>query len=145
MTTDNLSKQTQITIVAALDSSSNKVQLFLANPCAALDASDQVTDTFSGSTEALSVTVTVLSANGEVDVKNTSDSSGSWSWTPSQGKAGGAPIYYSSATCNMLSTVVQVKDTFTIKVKGVLADPTVVITRGGPSNNVVVGSRPKQG
>lgn len=143
-TTDRLHKQkTQITIVAVLDGS--EVKLFLANDGLALQDSDRVKDKFKEQTSILGVTVTVLSANDEVSVSNSPDSLGSWSWTPSSGvTVGGATVYYSSATCAMPSKG-HVTDKFTIKVGGLTADPTVVITRGGTGAHLVIDSGPKQG
>jgi hypothetical protein len=141
MATDKLSKQTQITIVAAVDG--NNVKLFLANSGVSLDASDSVKDKFSNNSDASSVTVTVLSANGQVTVTNTA---GSWTWTQSQITAGDSTIYYSSATGAIPAPGEDpATNAFTIEVNGIQADPTVVIKRGGTANNLVVGSGPKQG
>jgi hypothetical protein len=143
MATEKLSTQINITIFAVLDGS--EVKLFLANNGAALDASDKVRDKFSGKTDAPSVTVTVVSTSGPVSVKNSSDSSCSWIWTAGELPAGGITLYHSSTTCDMPDKGKTAKDTFSIKVNGFKADPTVVISRGGAGNNVVVGSGPKHG
>lgn len=140
MATDKLFKQTQITIVAVVDD--NNVKLFLANSGVSLDASDEIKDKFAKKTTASSVTVTVMSANGPVSVTNTS---GPWSWAQDQVSAGDATVYFSSATGDMPGKGDSVTDGFSIEVNGISADPTVVITRGGTSNNLVVGSGPKHG
>ena len=140
MATDKLSTQTQITIMAAV--AGNNVQLFLANSGVSLDASDTVQDKFASDTTDSSVAVTVVSANGPVTVTN---KSGSWTWTQNQVSAGGATLYYSSATGDIPDQGTSVSNRFTITVNGIKADPTVVIRRGGTANNLVVGSEPKQG
>lgn len=140
MATDKISTQTQITIMAAVDGSN--VKLFLANSGVSLDASDTVKDKFAGNTNASSITVTVISANGPVTVTNTS---GSWTWAQNQITAGDSTIYFSSATGDIPGKGDSVTNEFTIEVDGIQADPTVVIKRGGTANNLVVGSRPKQG
>ena len=144
LTTNKLSTQTQITIIAALDSSSNSVQLFLANAVAALDASGKVKDRFSGSTKDTSVTVTVMSTSAPVSV---SGSSNPELWNNDlRVKSGNVTLYYAQATYPMPTSKDDPEtDTFTISVNDVPADPTVVISRGGPGNNLVVGSGPKQG
>lgn len=140
MATDKISTQTQITIMAAVDGSN--VKLFLANSGVMLDASDTVKDKFAGNTTASSIAVTVVSANGPVTVTNTS---GSWTWTQNQVSAGGATLYYSSATGDMPGKGDSASNEFNIEVNGIQADPTVVIKRGGTANDLVVGSGRKQG
>jgi hypothetical protein len=142
MATDKLSTQTQITIIAALDGNNN-VQLFLANNVAALDPSDTVKDGFAGRTKDASVTVTVMSTSGAVSV---SSSSSSGLWQNSQSVASGdVTLYFAQATYDMPSKGNTEKDTFTISVGGYTADPTVVISRGGTGNNVVIAPGLKQG
>lgn len=142
MPNNKLSTQTQITILAALDSSNN-VQLFLANNVAALDPSDKVIDGFEGSTKDTSVTVTVMSTSGEVSVSSSS-SSGLWNNNQSI-QSGDVTLYYAQATYPMPSKGGKEKDSFTISVAGCNADPTVVISRGGTGTNLVIGPAPKQG
>jgi hypothetical protein len=142
MATDKLSTQTQITILAALDSSNN-VQLFLANDVAALDSSDKVKDGFSGSTKDANVTVTVMSTSGAVSVSSSSNP-GTWNNNLSV-SSGAVTLYYAQATYDMPSKGDKETDTFTITVGGYTADPTIVISRGGTGNNIVIGPRPKQG
>lgn len=142
MATDKLSKQTQITIVAAVDDD-NKVNLFLANSGVSLEASDTVQDKFKKNTTDSSVGVTVVSVNGPVTVTNTS---GSWTWTQNQPvTVGASTIYSASATGSIPGQGEEVSNAFTIAVNGIPADPTVVIKRGGTANDLVVGSGPKQG
>lgn len=140
-----LKTQTEITIVAFLDTS-NKVQLFLANSGTALQASDEVYDHFSKGTKDKEVTVTVVSTSDTVAVIPVSDSSDSWTWNNKPPvMSGTVKFYYAQGTCKMLSEGASETDVFNIKVGNYTADPTVVISRGGTSSNVVIGSGPKQG
>lgn len=141
MATNKLSKQTQITIVAAVDG--NSVKLFLANSGVSLDASDSVKDKFTKNSDASSVGVTVISVNGPVTVNNTS---GPWTWTPNEPvTVGASTIYSASTTGDIPGQGSSVSNEFNIAVNGIPADPTVVIKRGGTANDLVVGSGRKQG
>lgn len=138
---DKISKQTQITIVGAVDG--NNVKLFLANSGVPLDASDTVKDKFSKNTTDSSVGVTVVSVNGPVTVTNTS---GPWTWTQNEPvTVGASTIYSASTTGDIPGQGASVTNEFNIEVNGIQADPTVVIKRGGTANDLVVGSGPKRG
>jgi hypothetical protein len=138
MTKQTVSDKTDITILAQLNSS-NQVQLFLLETLTALTSEDKVKDQFSKDSKHSTVSVRCVSTDDTVTVRNVGSGP---SWSPGTVTSNGVTLYFSDATFDIPSKGSKAtKDSFTIQVGSFLADPTVVISRGGPnSNNVSLGT-----
>lgn len=142
MTKQKVKEKPDITILGKLNSH-NQLELFLLETLTALDADDKVKDTFSPKSKEDTVVVMCVSTDNTVTVTNVGSGP---SWSPGSVCNNGVTLYYSTATFDIPDKGSSAtKDSFTIKVGNVTADPTVVITRGGTGNNFSLGTAGKEG
>jgi hypothetical protein len=137
MAKQKVTEKPDITILGKLNG--NQVELFLLETLTALSADDKIKDKFSTDSKNTTVSVMCVSTDNVVTVRNVGTGP---SWSPGSVSNNGVTLYYSTATFDIPSKGSKAaKDSFTIQVGSVLADPTVVISRGGPnSNNVSLGT-----